>query len=99
ALMKQSLPLANMQELHQYGRQLIQEKKAKEALDIFKLNYSKNPGQYTTLVGLTRGYSATGDFKDALKYANQALPLAPPGQNKTFITMAIEKLKKGQDIN
>lgn len=98
-LMKKSLPLANMQELHQYGRQLLQQKKTKEALEVFKLNYSKNPGQYTTLIGMTRGYSASGDYKEALKYANQALPLAPPGQNKAFITTAIDKLKKGQDIN
>ena len=98
-LMKKSLPLANMQELHQYGRQLLQQKKSKEALEVFKMNYSKNPGQYTTLIGMTRGYSANGNYKEALKYANMAVPLAPPGQNQAFITTAIEKLKKGQDIN
>ena len=29
------------------------------------------------MMGLVRGYSANGEYKNALKYANQALPLAP----------------------
>ncbi len=77
ALMKAALPLANMQEIHSYGRSLLQQKKNKEVLEIFKMNNQKNPNQFTALVGLARGYSANGDFKNALKYAKLALPLAP----------------------
>jgi tetratricopeptide (TPR) repeat protein len=99
AIMKAALPLANMQELHGYGRSLLAQKKAKEALEVFQTNYQKNPNQFTTLVGLTRGYSANTDFKNALKYAQLALPLAPDGQNKSSIENMIEKLKKGQDVN
>ncbi|MGV3657136.1 MAG: DUF2911 domain-containing protein, partial [Chitinophagaceae bacterium] len=99
ALMKAAMPLANMTELHQYGRQLLLQKQVKEALEIFKLNHSKHPGQFTTLVGLMRGYSANGDYKNALKYAKQALPLSPPDANKTFVEEAIKKLEAGQDIN
>ena len=99
ALMKAAMPLANIGELHTYARQLLQQKKAKEALEIFKTNHSKHPGQFTTLVGLARGYSANGDYKNALKYARQALPLSPPDANKTFVEGAIKKLEAGQDIN
>jgi len=99
AVMKQALPLAGMQELHQYGRQLLQQKKTKEALEVFKMNQSKNPNSFTTLMGLTRGYSASGDYKNALKYARTALPLAPNAQNKTIIEEAIKKLEQGKDIN
>ncbi len=99
AAMKQAMPLAGMQELHQYARQLLQQKKTKEALEVFKLNHTKNPNSFTTLVGLTRGYSASGDYKNALKYAKTALPMAPNAQNKTFIEEAIKKLEQGKDIN
>jgi len=99
AIMKKALPYANMNEIHGYGRTLLQLKKNKEALEIFKMNYDKNPNQFTTLVGLTRGYSANGDYKTALKYANQALPLAPNGQNKTNVQTMIDKLKQGKDVN
>lgn len=99
ALMKAALPLANMTELHQYGRQLLQQKQAKEALEVFKLNHTKHGSQFTTLVGLARGYAANGDYKKALQYAKQALPLSPPDANKTFVESAIKKLEAGQDIN
>jgi hypothetical protein len=63
------------------------------------LNYDKNPNQFTTSMGLARGYSALGDFKNALKYSNQALPLAPDEQNKKNVQTLIDKLKEGKDIN
>ncbi|MDP9229253.1 MAG: DUF2911 domain-containing protein [Bacteroidota bacterium] len=99
AIMKKALPMASMQEVHQYGRQLIQQKKNTQALEVFKMNYSKYPNQFTTLMGLTRGYSANGDLKNALKYAKLALPLAPNQQNKSMLETGIKKLEDGKDIN
>lgn len=99
AIMKAALPFANVNELHGYGRSLLQQKKAKEALEVFKMNYQKNPNQFTTLVGLTRGYSANADYKNAMKYAKLALPLAPDAINKTFLEGAVKKLEEGKDVN
>lgn len=98
-IMKKSIAFANMNEIHQYARQLLQQKKNKEALEIFKANFQKNPNKFTTLMGLARGYSANADYKTALKYANQALPLAPNELNKNGVTEMIEKLKAGKDAN
>ena len=91
--------VSSVQQLHNYARQLLQQKKTKEALEIFKTNFQKNPNQFTTLMGLTRGYSANGDFKSALKYANQALALAPDTNNKNNVSTMIDKLKAGKDAN
>jgi len=99
AVMKAMLPNASMGEIHQYGRTLLTQKKTKEALEVFKSNYDKYPNQFTTLMGLVRGYSATGDYPNALKYANQALPLAPDTNNKNNVTTMIDKLKAGKDVN
>lgn len=99
SLMKKALPLGTMQQVHQYGRLLMSQKKNKEALDVFTLNYQKNPGKFMTLMGMTRGASATGDYKNALKYANMALPMAPDAPNKTLVEGMIEKLKAGKDAN
>ena len=99
SIMKKTTVFANMTEIHQYGRELLQQKKNKEALEIFKTNFQKNPNQFTTLMGLVRGYSANGDFKNALKYANLALPLAPDNNNKDNVTKMIEQLKAGKDAN
>ena len=99
AVMNKALAFAGMQDIHQYGRRLLQQKKKKEALEIFQINYQKNPGQFTSLVGMARGHSAIADYKNALKYAKMALPLAPDNLNQTSIEGAIKKLEAGQDIN
>ncbi len=99
AAMKEALPFGTMLELHQYGRKLISEKKPKEALDVFKLNAQKNPGIFTTDVGLSRGYSANGDYKNALKYAKIALPLAPDKVNKDSVAKMVDMLGQGKDVN
>ena len=99
AVMKQALPFGTMNEVHQYGRQLLNLKYYKEAFEVFKGNYEKYPGQFTTLMGMTRGYSAMGDYKNALKYANMALPLAPDNNNKNSVLTIIDKLKAGKDGN
>ena len=99
AVMKVALPNASMNEIHQYGRTLLAQKKSKEALEIFKSNYQKNPNQFTTLMGLVRGYSANGDYKTALDYANKALVVAPDTNNKNNVTAMIDKLKAGKDVN
>jgi len=99
ALLKEAMPLATMQELHNYGRQLLREKKPAEALEAFKLNAQKNPNVFTTNVGLMRGYSANGDFKNALKYAKAAQLQAPDKANKDALDGFVKTLEAGKDMN
>ena len=98
ALMKKMLPTASMFEIHGYARSLVAQKKPKEALDVFKMNFDKNPNQMTTLVGMVRGYSANGDYKTALDYATKAMAVTDT-QNKSNIQTMIDKLKAGKDVN
>jgi tetratricopeptide (TPR) repeat protein len=98
-VMKTALPLASMNEIHQYGRVLLGQKKNKEALEVFKTNFAKYPNQFTTLMGMTRGLSANGNYTEALKYANQALALAPDTNNKNNVSAMIDKLKANKDVN
>jgi tetratricopeptide (TPR) repeat protein len=99
AVMQKALPVGNMNEGHQYAKQLVGLKYCKMSFDAFKTNYDKYPNQFTTMVGLTRAYSAIGDFKNALKYAQLALPLASDQQNRNTIEMFIQKLKEGKNVD
>jgi len=99
AILKEAMPLASLQELHNYARQLLAAKKNAEALEAFKLNAQKNPNVFTTNMGLMRGYSANGDYKNALKYAKAALPQAPDENNKKAIEGFIKTLGEGKGIN
>jgi hypothetical protein len=97
--MKEALPLGSMTDLHQYGRALLAQKKAAEALVVFQLNAQKHPKEFTTFVGLARGYSATGDYKKALVNAKAALPLSPDPNNMAGVHEMIKKLDAGKDVN
>jgi hypothetical protein len=99
AIMNEALPLGNMQQIHQYARSLLIQKQKQEALKVFILNHDKNPNQFTTLMGLTRGYSAVGDYAKALSYLEKAEPLAPDVANKNNIVKFKGVLKEGKDIN
>lgn len=50
-------------------------------------------------MGLARRYSAIGDYKKALIYANKALLQAPDPGNKQLIEKYQVMLKEGKDIN
>jgi hypothetical protein len=50
-------------------------------------------------MGLARGYSANGDYKNALKYAKLAQPLAPDKPNKDGLAKMIQMLNEGKDVN
>ncbi len=99
AVMDKAIVFGNMNEVHGYARQLLGLKMPKLAFDVFKANYDKFPNQYTTAMGMARGYSGLGDYTNALKYANMALTLTPDGASKTFVNGLIDKLKAGKDIN
>lgn len=99
AIMKEATPLGNMNQVHQYGKTLLAHKRSKEALEVFRSNYAKFPDQFTTLAGLVRGYSAVGEYRKALEYAQKALPLSPNQLNTDSMTKMIQQLKEGKDVN
>jgi hypothetical protein len=99
AIMKEALPLGKEQEVHQYARQLLRQKRNKEAFDAFKLNYDKHPNDFTTNMGMARGYSGMGDYKKALDYLTKAEAMAPDKANKDNIAKMKPMLQDGKDIN
>lgn len=99
AVLKKALPLASMKELHGYARGLLAQKKTEEAIAVFKMNYDKNPNQFTTNAGMARAFSASGNYKKALEYLQKALPQAPDGLNKANVEKMIGLLQQGKDIN
>jgi tetratricopeptide (TPR) repeat protein len=92
-------PTATAIDLHQYARQLLGSGKKDDALKVFELNAKRHPNAWPVNVGLARGYSAVGRYKDALKYAKLALAQAPDAQNKRVLEEGIKKLEAGKDMN
>jgi hypothetical protein len=92
-------PTATPIDLHMAGRNLLTQGKKEEALKVWELNAKRNPNVWPVHVGLARGYSAAGRYKDALKHAKLALAQAPDEGNRKSLTEAVAKLEAGKDMN
>jgi len=92
-------PLATAGQIHNYGRQLIAQGKAQEALDAYKVSQKRFGEQWPVNVSMMRGYSAVGNYKEALKYAKKAHAQAPDQLNKDNLANLIKKLENGEDVN
>lgn len=90
---------ATAADIHQYGRQLLTQGKKQDALRVWELNAKRYPNMWPVHVGLARGYSAVGRYKDALRHAKLALAQAPDEVNRKSLADAVAKLEKGQDWN
>lgn len=97
-IMQQALTNATALEMHSYGRQLINQGKAKEAMAIFETNYKKNKGAWPTPVGMMRGYSALGDIKKALEFGKKGLSEAPNEESKRALEQSIKTLESGKPL-
>lgn len=97
-IMQGALENATTLEMHQYGRQLLGEKRVKEAMAVFEKNFKKNKGAWPTNVGMMRGYSAMGDLKKALEHAKLAVAQAPDDLNKSFLEQAVKTLESGKAL-
>jgi Protein of unknown function (DUF2911) len=101
ATMKEAinLPDATAGQIVGYGRSLITAKREKEAMPVFELALKRFPGNPTALMGVARGWSAQGDAKKALKFAQDALKVETNTNSKSQIEGMIKKLEKGEPIN
>lgn len=101
ATMKEAinLPDANAGQIVTYGRSLITAKREKEAMPVFELALKRYPTNSTAMMGMSRGYSAIGDSKKALKFAQDALKVEATASVKAAIEGMIKKLEKGEPIN
>jgi hypothetical protein len=95
----QALEKATAQQLYSYGRQLQNQKKGAEAMEIFKDVAKRFPqGVYGSLAQ-ARLKSAAGDFTGAANDAKQAQAAAPTDAQKQSIKALIDRLEAKQDIN
>ena len=97
--MNEALAFANVGQYLNYGRSLITAKRLDRALEVFNASQKKNGDVFQVNAGFMSYYSAKGDFKKALDYANKALAQAPNDAAKTAMNGNIAKLKEGKDIN
>jgi len=97
--MDEALLIATANQYTAYGRQLIGQKRVDRAMDIFKASQKRYGDVWGVNNGMMSGYSAKGDFKNAIRYAEKAFIQAPNEASKKQIENYLLKLKDGKDIN
>ncbi|PKV51669.1 tetratricopeptide repeat protein [Aquimarina sp. MAR_2010_214] len=90
--------LGSTSQIFRLGTGLISSGQKDKALVILKDNVKNSKGAWPSNYGLAKAYSATGDYKNAIKAINTSLGNAPD-RFKGRLNGDLEKLKKGQDIN
>jgi len=99
SVMTEALTIATANQYTAYGRQLISQKRTDRAMEIFKASEKRYGDVYGVNNGLMSGYSAKGDFKNAIKHAEKAMTQASDEATQKQIEGYIAKLKEGKDIN
>ena len=97
--MTEALTIATANQYTAYGRQLITQKRADKAMEVLLASQKRYGDVVGVNSGLMSGYSAKGDFKNALKYADKALAQTTNDAAKKQLEGNIAKLKEGKDIN
>lgn len=97
--MDEALLIATANQYTAYGRQLIAQKRTDKAMEVLKASEKRYGDLFGVNNGLMSGYSAKGDFPNAIKYAEKALAQAPNENSKKQIEGYITKLREGKDIN
>jgi len=77
SVLKVALDKSTTIDNYSYGRQLLDEGKPKEAMDVFKMNLKKNPDTWFAHAGMARGYQAQGNMDSALEELQNAIAKAP----------------------
>ncbi len=97
--MDEALTIATANQYTAYGRQLITQKRTDRAMEILLASQKRYGDVSGVNNGLMSGYSAKGDFKNALKHAEKALTQATGDAARKQLEGYITKLKEGKDIN
>jgi len=97
--MTEALTIATANQYTAYGRILITQKRVDKAIEVFIASQKRYGDVFAVNNGLMSGYSAKGDFKKAITYAEKAMVQSTGDAAKKQIEGYIAKLKEGKDIN
>jgi tetratricopeptide (TPR) repeat protein len=98
AARNKALGMANVLQLHGYGRQLQIQGQQEQAFEIFRVNIKKNPEHWTAHNEAARIAVSKGDFATAVKEMKLA-SAAAPDQFKAALDGITKRLEAKEDIN
>jgi tetratricopeptide (TPR) repeat protein len=98
AARSKALAMGSQQQVHTYGRQLQQQKKYDEALEVFRGNIKKDPNSWVAHNELSRLAVAKGDYDTAVKEMKLSVAVASD-PFKPGLDAILKRLENKEDIN
>ncbi len=99
SVMVEALTMSSVNQYTGYGRALITQKRFDKALEVMLANKTKNGDVLAVNTGLMFAYSAKGDYKNAIVFAEKAMAQTTNDAAKKTLEGQITKLKDGKDVN
>ena len=99
AARNRAMEAANPTQLYFYGRQLQAQKKANEALDVFRVTGKRFPENWVGHMAMARVNSAGGNFDGAVKEIRAAQAAGVPDVQKKRVDELLQMLEAKKDIN
>jgi hypothetical protein len=99
AVKDRAMEVASATQLYFFARQLQAQKKAAEALDVFRVTAKRFPEHWVGHMALARVNSAGGDFPGAVKEIKAAQAAGVPDQQKQRVKDLLYMLEANKDIN
>jgi hypothetical protein len=98
SIMKKAIPIGTSLQLLMYGAGLNKMKQHREAFDIFKLNYDKNPKADYANLGMVMGYYFLGKKKEAVSAAENGRKVSIDPNWKSHFESLIADLNSGKEL-
>jgi tetratricopeptide (TPR) repeat protein len=94
SVMHEALEKSTPLNIYSYGRDLLEDGKNQDAMEIFELNMKRNPNTWYAFAGLARGYEALGKSDEAIENIKKAIAVAPDRVKRGLNTTLDQWLSK-----
>ena len=98
SVMVKAIPLGKPTQLFQYGISLNKMSKNKEAFDLFKMSFDKNPTDDYAILGMVMGYYGVKNKKEAIALAQKGALKTTNNGFKAYYTTLIADMEADKDI-
>jgi Protein of unknown function (DUF2911) len=98
SLMQLAFAKGSTSDIHEYGNQLLRQKKDKAAIDVYKHNFDKSPKEMLANIGMAKAYAVMGNKTEALKFMDKSILLARESSTKEYLGRMKQVIIDGKDI-
>jgi hypothetical protein len=99
SLLKLAFAKGTTRDIYFYGQKLIRMKEFKQAIEVYKLNYEKDPKDMAANFGMAKASAMTGNKAEALKFVDKSIQLAGDQSTKNYFDKVKQAIIDGKDVS